>query len=76
MNEVPGNCPCCGQSVADMRILKKRDYVKILKILNSIEYDPQPGDKNYQVLQRFRNILAKRITGWKGLYNEKPAGNP
>lgn len=67
---ISGNCPCCGKPCDNMALLKKRDYVKILKVLNSIDYIPRPGERAIVQMQKFRNLLAKRITGWKGLYNE------
>lgn len=68
----PGKCPCCGQDVPDLNAVKKRDYVKILKILNEIELVPKQNERGPDQVQRFRNILAKKITGWKGLFDAKP----
>lgn len=67
---IPGNCPCCGQAVSDMNALKKRDYVKILKSLGTIEFTQKPQERTINAIQRYRNTVAQKISGWRGLFRK------
>lgn len=65
---IPGQCPCCGQDVPDINKVKQRDYIKIMRILNDITIED-----NYAVAQIIKNKLAKKLSGWKNLYNKPEA---